>query len=288
MISIVGLGNAASAVAQKFKDIGQYNVYEMNNSVSRTSKYKFKLKTYETPEEYENNIPDVSKFFKDSDTHIQFFVTGGSFSSNYTLGILQQLQGKKVDLIYIKPDTELLTGYPVLIENMTFGVLQEYARSGLLSSVTLISNLNIETCMGDLPIKTYYNSLNQFIFSTIHHVNYFTHTEPEIGQVSKPAQLNRIRSIAGLNVKNLEEMWLFDLDTPRELCYYLAINSERLETEGGLHRRIVSMLKEKPRNAFRKISYAIYETPYNDFGFCVAHTNVVQNNQKTLDKLEQE
>ena len=276
MISIVGLGTAASAIARKFKDIGQYNVYEMNSAVNRTSKYKFKIKSYDTPEEYETNIPNVAKFFKDCDEHVQFFIMGGSFSSNYTLGILEQIKNKKVDLIYVRPDTELLTGYPVLIESVTFGVLQEYARSGMLNSITLISNLNLETCMGDLPIKTYYDSLNQFIFSTIHHVNYFMHTDPEIGQVSKPSELNRIRSIAGLNVKNLEEMWLFDLDTPRELCYYLAINSERLETEGGLHKRLVDMLKDKPRNAFRKISYAIYETPYNDFGFCVAHTNVVQ------------
>jgi hypothetical protein len=42
------------------------------------------------------------------------------------------------------------------------------------------------------------------------------------------------------------------------------------------------MLKEKPKNAFKKISYAIYETEHDDFGFCVAHTNVVQE-QKTLD-----
>ena len=35
-------------------------------------------------------------------------------------------------------------------------------------------------------------------------------------------------------------------------------------------------------------SYSIYETNLPDFGFCVAHTNVVQNNQNTLDKLEQE
>ena len=47
-------------------------------------------------------------------------------------------------------------------------------------------------------------------------------------------------------VKNLEEKWLFELDSPRELCYYLAINSERLENEGGLHRHIVKILKEKP------------------------------------------
>ena len=288
MISIIGLGTAASAVAEKFKNVPQYNVYQLNSEVKRTTKRKFRLKSYETPEQYEENIPDLSRFFADLDEKIQFFIAGSSRSSSYALGILEQLQNKTVDVIYIKPDTELLSGHPVLLENMVFGILQEYARSGLLNSITLVSNLNIETCLGELPIKTYYESLNEFIFSTIHHVNYFTHTEPEIGQISKPSEINRIRSIAGLNVKNLEEKWLFELDTPRELCYYLAINSERLENEGGLHKRLVDMLKEKPRNAFRKISYAIYETPYNDFGFCVAHTNVVQKNQKTLDKLEQE
>ena len=287
MISIVGLGNAASAIVQYFSDIKQYDVYSLNSKVERNTKYKYRLQTFEKPEEYEQNIPNVNKFFKGISDNIQFFITGGSYSSNYALGILQQLQGKKIDLIYVQPDTELLTGYPVLIENTTFGVLQEYARSGLLNSITLISNLAIEESLGDINIKNYYDSLNNFIFSTVHHLNYFTHSEPEIGQVAKPAEINRIRAVAGLNIKNLDEKWFFNLDSPRELCYYLAINTERLETEGGLHKKIVDMLKQKPKNAYRKISYAIYETPYNDFGFCVAHTNVVQT-KKTLDKLEQE
>ena len=58
---------------------------------------------------------------------------------------------------------------------------------------------------------------------------------------------------------------------------YLCINEKRLETEGGLHKRIVDMLKEKPHNTFRRISYAIYETDREDFGLCVAHTNAIQN-----------
>ena len=287
MISIVGLGNAASSIAELFADIKQYKVFKLNSKVEKNTKYKYKLKSFETPEEYENNIPNLENFFSSVTDRVQFIIVGGSFSSNYSLGILQQLKDKKIDIVYVQPDTELLTGYPVLIENTTFGVLQEYARSGLLNSITLISNLCIEESLTDINIKNYYNSLNNFIFSTIHHLNYFTHSEPEIGQVSRPAETNRIRAIAGLNVKNLEEKWFFNLDTPRELCYYLAINTERLETEGGLHKKIVDMLKEKPKNAFRKISYAIYETPYHDFGFCVAHTNVVQT-KKTLDKLEQE
>jgi hypothetical protein len=287
MISIIGLGNAASSVAELFSEIKQYKVYKLNSKVEKNTKYNFKLKSFDNPEEYEYNIPNLKTFFKSINDNIQFLIMGGSLSSNYALGVLEQLRDKKVDLIYIQPDTELLTGIPVLVENTTFGVLQEYARSGLVNSITLISNLSIEESLGDINIKNYYESLNNFIFSTVHHLNYFTHSEPEIGQVSRPAEINRIRAVAGLNMKNIEEKWFFNLDSPRELCYYLAINTERLETEGGLHKKIVDMLKQKPKNAFRKISYAIYETPYNDFGFCVAHTNVVQT-KKTLDKLEQE
>ena len=46
-----------------------------------------------------------------------------------------------------------------VIENVAFGVLQQYARSGLLSSVTLISNLHLEDIIQDVPIKEYYSTL---------------------------------------------------------------------------------------------------------------------------------
>jgi len=287
MISIVGLGTAASAIAAKFEGISNYQVYYLNDKIEKTHKYNFKLEKYDTPEEYEQHIPDVRKTFKSLTERVQFFVTGASMSSNYCLGILEQIKDKEIDVFYIKPDTELLTGLPKLMENMVFGVLQEYARSGLLRSVTLVSNANLENTLTEIPIKTYYDTLNTSIFSTVHYLNYFEFTEPEIGQVSRPSEINRIRTIGMLNIKNLEEKWLFDLDMERDLCYYICINENRLATEGGLHRRIVDMLKKKPKNAFRRISYAIYETPLEDFGFCVAHTNAVQT-QKTLDSLETE
>ena len=77
-------------------------------------------------------------------------------------------------------------------------------------------------------------------------------------------------------MKNLEEKWLFELDMDRDVCYYMCINQEKLENDGMLHKKVVDLLKQKPRNAFRKISYAIYETEFEDFGFCVALTNVIQ------------
>tara|TARA_R110000824_G_scaffold329865_6_gene516619 strand:- start:430 stop:1290 length:861 start_codon:yes stop_codon:yes gene_type:complete len=283
MISIVGIGTGASAVARKFGDITQYDVYELNNEIERNSKRKRKLKKFDSPEEYEKSVPDLKTFFKDLKDTVQVFIIGTTYSSNYSLGILEQMSHKKLEVFYVKPDTELVNGERRLIENTTFGVLQEYARSGLFDSFTVFSNLEIERTLGDVPIKLYYDTINTAIFSAVHYLNYFTHSEPEIGQVAKPSEINRIRSMAVLNPKNLQENWLFQLDTERELCYYICVNEERLATEGSLHRKLVSILKEKPTNAFRKISYAIYETPHNDFGYVVAHTNTIQKQQKTLD-----
>ena len=285
MISVIGIGNGASAIAEKFSDISQYDVYLMNDSIVRNSKHKFKLKRYEHPEAYEKNIPDVRKFFSNTRDRVQVFIMGSSYSSNYALGILEQIRDKKIEIFYIKPDVELLTGTPRLIESAAFGVLQEYARSGLFESITILSNQEIERTLGNVPIKNYYDTINNAVFSAVHYLNYFTHTEPEIGQVSRPSEISRIRTIGALNLKNLEENWFFQLDIDRELCYYMCINEERLKKEGTLHRKLVDMLKKKTSNAFRKISYAIYETPHQDFGYVVAHTNAIQQNN--LDKIDQ-
>ena len=281
MISIVGVGNAACEIAKNFKTQKNYNVYLLGSNVERQSKYQYRLQEFENPEEYEENVPDLTDFFSNVDDIVQVFIVGASYSSNYSLGILQQLSHKSIQVFYIKPDIELLTGTPRLIENMTFGVLQEYARSGVFENMTIISNLEIENMSPDISIKNYYQSLNNTIFSTIHYLNFFTYTEPEIGLLVKPLEINRIRSIAALNMKNLEENWLFELDAPRDMCYYLCINNERLESEAGLHKSLVNKLKKKPHNTFRRISYGIYETHLQDFGFCVAHTNAIQQ-QKPL------
>ena len=287
MISLIGIGNASSAIVQKFSEISQYDIYTLNSKVEKNTKTALKLEAYNRPEEYEKNLPDVRKFLKNAKGRVQVFVMGASMSSIYSLGILQQIQHKEIDVFYIKPDTDLLTGVPRLVENTVFGVLQEYARSGLFRTFTILSNENIERVVQKISLKNYYETLNDTIFSCVHYMNYFEYTEPHIGNVSKPSEVNRIRTVGMLDMAKIQEKWLFDLDAERELCYYMCINEERLEKETGLHKKLVDTLKTKPRNAYRKISYAIYETPLPDFGFCVAHTNAIQQ-QKTLDKLGQE
>ena len=151
MISVVGLGNAASEIAELFKKEPQYKVFQLSSNLGN-------LKSFKEPEEYEKNIPDLKEFFEDIDEEVQFFIVGSSMSSNYALGVLEQIKDKKINLFYIKPDTDLLAGVPKLVEKAAFGVLQQYARSGLLNSITIISNESIEKIIGNVPIKKYYKT----------------------------------------------------------------------------------------------------------------------------------
>jgi hypothetical protein len=131
-------------------------------------------------------------------------------SSNYALGILEQIKNKKVDVFYIKPDSDLLPEVPSTIDRVVYHILQEYTRSGLLNSMTIIANPDVERSMGNkIPIKNFYNSLNKTISSTVHFINYFSHNDPEIGNLSKPKEVNRIRSIGFATVEKLQEKWFF-------------------------------------------------------------------------------
>ena len=86
MISVVGIGSAASKIASLFGETNNYDVYQLNNSIKRSSKRKFKLKSFESPEEYENNVPNLKQFFSEIADDVQVIVMGSSYSSNYSAG----------------------------------------------------------------------------------------------------------------------------------------------------------------------------------------------------------
>ena len=287
MISMIGIGTAGENIVEQFRGNKEYNVYVLSDNVARTSKYKYKIKNYERIEDYDKPRAKLEKFLSTVDEHVQVFLCGSGRTSNATLSILQHIKDKKIDIFYIQPDVDLLIGVPKMQERAIFGILQQYARSGLFNSFTIFSNCEIEKTIGSIPIKKYFDTINQTIYYSVHYKNLFDHTNPVVGNLTMPSEIQRIRSIGRINPRTLEENWYFDLDNSRDVCYYICVSSDKLENDGDLHSTIIKHLKNKPRNAFKNVTYAIYESPFeSDFGFCVAHTNVIQ--QKTLDKLEQE
>ncbi len=284
MISLIGIGEAGCNVVSLFENHREYNCFLFSEDQENT-KYTRKLSKVEKAEDCEGKAPKLSSYkTKEAiQDRVQVFLCGSSFSANYTLAILQQIRDREMDIFYIKPDVDLLIGNSKLQERAIFGILQEYARSGLFKSFTILSNPSIEKTIGEIPIKKYFDTINKSIYYAVHYLNVFDHTTPLVGNLSKPSDVQRIRSVGIVSVDKLTENWYYKLEEDRDVAYYLCIANERLETDGKLHSRVVESLKNKPRNAFKNVTYGIYESPYEtDFGFCVAHTNFVQG-QKLLD-----
>jgi len=279
MISVFGIGTAGHNIAQLFREHKNYNIFSFTTQEVNNVEGHTRLSSGLTPELCEDNIPDLTRLKDTVDEDIQVILCGSSFSANYALGILEQFKDRKIQIFYIKPDTELLSGQSKLQENAIFGILQEYTRSGLFENMTIISNTKVEEIVGNVPVKNYFSTLNQTIYYVIHYMNYFANKQPIIGNLTNPTEIQRIRTFGMINPANLSEKMFYELDMARDTSYYVCITSSRLETDGTLHKKLVNTLKNKPRNAFKNLSYAIYESnTENDFGFCIAHTNAVQTN----------
>jgi len=284
MISMIGIGTAGCNVVKLFSEHREYNVFLFSEEYEDTKNTRHlpKKSNVEDCEELQFDLKKQSTI-DDIKDRIQVFLCGSSFSANYTLRILEQLKDRKIDIFYIRPDTDLLIGRTKLQERAIFGILQQYARSGLFNSMTIFSNPMLEKSIGQIPIKKYFETINKNIYYAVHYINLFEHTNPIVGNLAKPSEAQKIRTISAVSIDNLSEKWYYNLEHDRDVSYYLCISAERLETDGALHSLIVDSLKSKPRNAFKNVTYGIYESPYDtDFGFCVAHTNYIQD-EKILD-----
>ena len=276
METIIGLGNAGCNIAEKFSQYPQYNVLRLDTERRRGEGFKL-IAEQKSHEEYEKNCPRLDRFFQDVDDSCLLILGGSGKISGMVLRVLESLRGKKVSLLYVQPDKDMLSQVASLQENLVFRVLQEYARSTLLERMYLVSNSSIEEILGEVSISEYHNQINDLIVSTVHMVNVFSNSDPVVGSFEESIQTARISTLGIVNLENGEENLFFPLSMPREKLYYYAINNKKLDKEKGLRKKIMTQLKSKLINEELHISYGVYPTEYeNDYVYSVAHATLIQ------------
>ena len=280
MDTIIGIGEAGCNLANCFAKYPQYSIYKIDTDIEGRQCMAIEAQT--TPEKYEefalstNLRSRTEKFLKDVKGEVLFIVSGAGKISGCTLAILGQIKHCDISILYIKPDVSLLGGTGLLQERAVFGILQEYARSGLFKRVWISHNPSLESVYGDVPVIGYYDKLNELIVSTMHMLNVFNNSKPVMGENFEPNEISRLST---LGIISMEEMLFFPLNNVTEKVYYYAINEEQLKTDGTLYKKITQEIKQK-REQGLKVSYRIYATSYEDnYCYCVAHTHFIQENE---------
>tara|TARA_Y100000310_G_scaffold176873_1_gene176995 strand:- start:620 stop:1468 length:849 start_codon:yes stop_codon:yes gene_type:complete len=274
MISIIGLGNCGCNIAQKFSVYPQYKTYYINNNQYYGHKNQL-WPEYRSPEEYEEKCPDMSSFFEDIDEEVLFIVGGSAYISTASLKLLSCIRDKKISILYIKPDVEFLSETKKLVENCTFHILQEYARSGVFERIFLFENSSLEKMISNLTIANFYDKINDHIVPIIHMINVFDKTEPVMTSFSAIAPTSRICTIGTVDFSSGEEKMFFPLDTVREKRYYCGVNEEALENDSSVLGEIKKHLRLMPEDV--RTSFSIYPTSYKDnFTYVVYYTSEIQ------------
>ena len=278
MDTVIGLGKAGCAIADKFAQYPQYKTFKIDSEgLDPKSKNCHLLKKQDSPEKYEKTVRSMKTFFAKTTDNILFVLSGSGMISGASLQILKNLRGKKVNILYIKPDMEFLGHMNILQERVVRNVLQEYTRSGVFNRIFLVDNKKVEEVLGDVPIIGYYDRLNELIVSTIHMVNIYDHQKAIHATPFDKADTTRISTFGIVNVDEGKEKLFFSLDNIREKCYYYAINSKVLETDGKLLRTLTDNINKNIGKDVRA-GFQVYSTSYEqNYGYLVANTELTNN-----------
>tara|TARA_Y100001973_G_C5157702_1_gene311758 strand:- start:121 stop:987 length:867 start_codon:yes stop_codon:yes gene_type:complete len=284
MQTIIGLGQAGCNIADKFAEYPQYKVYKIDAGLEKAPRC-FNFPKYDHPEKYEENCPNVKDFFKNVKGEI-LFITSCGFVSAASLRILEQIKHKcDINVLYVRPDKSLLSELKSLNDRVLFNVFQQYARSGLFKKIYLVDNVCVSDIVGDVPLREYFNSINQLVVSTMHMINVFDNSEAEIQTFAEPVETARILTFSMLDYKKSEEKMFFNVDIPRDKRYYYGVPENTLQTDGTLLKKITEQLKSLKQYDKMKVSYGIYSTNYEDiYIYGLLRSSVIQNDNFRLDK----
>ena len=280
MDKVIGLGAAGVNIVNTFKQYPQYKGYCIDVGLQGLKKDGiYALEKQNSPEEYEDNCPSVKNFLKSATPNLMMILSNTGHVSAASLPILEQVKERDISIMLITADERRQSDYTRLIGRSTFGILQEYARSGLFKDICLISNKSMESIIGDLPVIGYYEALNDMLVNTVHMINVFDHSEPVLSDFSELPENYRISTYGITDLEEKEEKLFFPLDGIRQMRYYIAINRQQLENDGTLNKKIKEFL-ENSRQENIDVSYGVYATNYDkNFVYCKAYTNITQESK---------
>lgn len=288
MVSIIGLGSVGAKITEELKNLGEDSTFVIDARSDIASigfhlesgyffipyqeKRDHQTKSY-AHERYERPYPELKPLIDALEDSVLFIVSGASDISGASLSILSMMGNRKITILYIRPDLEFLSSIKRLQERVTFNILQEYARSGLLSSMFVVSNVNIESLLGEITAKNYYQQLNKMLAYVVHMWYYCSNVSPLIDNIDEHLETSRIGTFGVADFEKSTERAFYDIEESKEKTYYFMLNETRLEEDG----RLISDIRNYLRDQQSRVSYGIYPTDFEqDFVFYINLTSHIQ------------
>lgn len=266
MISLLGIGNTGINVINKLSSYQKFNLLEIDENKN--------IKKQKTPEDYENNCPNFKKMFSTINNDIYVFLSAAGNISGVLLKTLEQLKIKNIYLILFLTEESMLTKTARLQQKIVLGVMQEYARSGLIVKLYIINNSNLETLLGEVSLDQYYDKLNEVFCYTFYNIMYFKNAKALFETKQEFSEIDRISTI-GLYDKNNNKNLFYNLSNIKKEQYYYSFSKEDIQKNGKLLQQVKKSLLSEESDILK--TFSIFESSNTDeYAFIESTTHIIQ------------
>ena len=265
---LVGLGEAGKNIVKLFKPhTSNYKIiiFDENNGIDPKTNV----------EEYDEQEIRLKQRGLSKHDEATLFVCGSGKVAGASLRVLEALKAFKTTVCYIVPDLEFSSRKEKQRHRAHFGILQEYARSGMVNEMIVLDNKLLLDTAGAGTVVDYYQKVNYFIYSTFQNLLYCTHTKPDFGQIHKPKDFSRISTIAIGSFEKDNEKMLFKLDNVTETCYYINIEEDDLNGDEGIIPRCQQIIRNN-NSLLRESTFAIWKSSEENRLYAKHYTHFVQ------------
>ena len=264
---MVGLGEAGKNIVKLFKThTKNYKIIILDEDEG--------IPKQDCVEKYDEQSIKLAQRGLKSHDEAFLFVCGSGKIAGASLRVLEALKHHKTTVVYIVPDVEFLSTTEKKRHRVHFGVLQEYARSGMIHELLILDNKTLFTHAGAGTALKYYHKVNFFVYSVIQNLMYCRHVKPDFGKLHQKKNISRISTI-GMGDLGDEEKLLYSLDNVTETCYNINIDEEDLDNDEDIIPKCQQLVREnKEKN--RDTSFAIWKSSNGNHFYSIHSTHFIQ------------
>lgn len=279
MDKIIGLGTAGCLFADQLAQYPEYTIYKIN--VDARGRDDLAIAKCSDMQNYEESFDEEAfeiylRSIKKGDD-VVIALGGGEPISGIVLRMMSLIKHAHLNIVYISPDRNLLSETEKRDDRIAFNVLQEYARSGVLEKLYLVSLPKVESLMGEVSIQDYERSMYNLFSYAFNMINYYDHTSPVVSTSFETNAWSRILSFGMSSLGDDGSLRLFfPVDNKKSIHFYYGVPKEMLDSDGSLMNKIKTHVK-KHQTEDCSTSFSVYPTDFEEIMvLCNVYSDKVQ------------
>ena len=280
-MNIIGLGKAGCNIAELFKQYPQYKVFKIDSDEKlKRKKNCLYIPKQSSVELYDANPVSLAKIKKalDDDDEIYFIICGCGRVTACSLWILKEFTDKKINIVYIKPDTTSIDDKSKLVNRAHFHILQEYVRSGVFDKMYIIDNKKMSDIIGKTSILNFYPKINEFVVSAIHWLNIYMNTEPVFDTYREEYITSRLCAFGILDLEKEKMTETYSIKKQNQIKYFYGINRITIEKDEELVDKLNRITTSQSEDT--SVSYGVYSTDLETgFSFALISSSDIQQEE---------